>query len=81
MTRLTDELVEQVRALSDDDKERLLELAYPQYDPGTPDERAALKAELTRRWERLRSGEEVAVPAEEAVAELRRRAEARRAAR
>jgi hypothetical protein len=75
---LTDELVEQVRGLSDADKERLLELTYPQYDPGTPAERAALKAELTRRWERLRSGEDVAIPADECLAELRRRADARR---
>ena len=38
-------------------------------------DRAALKAELTRRWQRLRSGEDAEIPAEEVVAELFRRAE------
>ena len=79
MTQLTDELVAQVRGLSADDKGRLIDLAFEEYDPGTPGERAALKAELTRIWERLRSGEEVAIPVDEAIAELRRRAEGRRA--
>ena len=80
MSQLTEQLVEQVRALSDEDQDRLLDQAYRGYDRGTPEERAALKAELTRIWERLRSGEEVAISADEAIAELRRRSGARRAA-
>lgn len=80
MSQLTDELVEQVRGLSSDDKGRLIDLAFYEYDSGTPEERAALKAELTRRWERLRSGVDVAIPAEELIVELQRRADARRTA-
>lgn len=41
----------------------------------TDTDRAELKAELTRRWERLRSGEDVGIPAAEVVAELFQRAE------
>lgn len=77
MTQLTVELVEQVRGLSDDDKGRLIGLAFYEHDPGTAEERAALKAELTRRWERYKSGQDQAISADEFLAELRRRAEAR----
>jgi hypothetical protein len=38
-----------------------------------------LKAELTRRWERLRSGQEGTKSIEEVIAGLRRQNEARRA--
>ena len=41
----------------------------------TDADRAELKAELTRRWERLRSGKDVGIPAAEVVAELFQRAE------
>ncbi len=80
MSQLTDELVEQVRALSDEDRERLIDLTEPGYDPGTPAERAALTAELTRRWERYKSGVDRGIPGDEFLAELRRRADARRPA-
>ncbi len=43
-------------------------------EEATDEERAALKAELTRRWERLRSGEDVGIPAEEFIAKMKERA-------
>lgn len=36
-----------------------------------------LKAELTRRWERLRSGQDVGIPAESVVVELYARGDVR----
>lgn len=45
----------------------------------TDADRAELKTELTRRWERLRSGEEKTKSIDEVIASLRRQNEARRA--
>ena len=42
-------------------------------------ERVALKAELTRRWERLRSGEEKTRSIDDVIAALRQQNEARKA--
>jgi putative addiction module component (TIGR02574 family) len=77
VTQLTSELVAQVRGLSADDKGRLIDLAFEEYDPGTPEERAALKAELTRRWERILAGEEKSLSVDECMARLRAQNEAR----
>lgn len=53
-------------------------LGGPVTDTEYEAERAALNAELTRRWERLRSGEDKGHSIEEVIAALREQNEARR---
>lgn len=78
---LTPELVERGMKLSPDNRYRFAMELLASLDPTDEvlaAERAALKAELTRRWERLESGEDKALPADDVIAELRLRAEQRR---
>ena len=73
MSQLTPELVDQVRALSDDDKVRLVELAFGEV-PLSPGEWAD---ELAARWQRYKSGREPTYTLDEVMADLRTQAERR----
>lgn len=70
MTQLTPELVDTVRALSDDDKVRLLELVFG--DEPTP--RGGWANELAARWRRYKSEQEPTYTLDEVMADLRAQA-------
>jgi hypothetical protein len=79
VTVLTPELADHLERLSPADKDRAIGLLGGHEYDLTDAERASLKAELTRRWERLRSGEDKSYTIEEVMAALRVQNEARRA--
>ena len=79
-TELTPELLAIGMKLSPADRFRFVMHLLASLDPTEEvleAERVALRAELTRRWERLKSGEDKAIPVEDVIAELRRQAEER----
>ena len=79
MTTLTQEQTEaseiliRARKLPPELREQIASELLAEFE--TTEERAALKAELTRRWERLRSGDEKTHTIDEVLSDLFRRAE------
>jgi putative addiction module component (TIGR02574 family) len=79
-TELTPELMARGELLSPENRYRLAMHLLSTLEPTTEvleAERRALKAELTRRWERIQSGEEKTYTIEETMAALRAQNQAR----
>jgi len=73
-TELTDELIDRVRRLSPEDRDRLFDLVDMPIGEGDPE----VQAEMQRRWDNYEADPSIAIDGEVLLAELRARIEARK---